>query len=146
MNNNELTHWGIKGMRWGVRRYQNEDGSLTSAGRRRRRLDGDDEPTVKKKVVKKSIKDMTDEEIQAKIDRLQLEKRLTDLMKTEVPKEPTKKTSKGKDFVMDVVEKSGKNVLTQLTTYAMGTAINKVFANVYDDKSIINPKKGQKDK
>ena len=29
----ELAHHGILGMKWGVRRYQNEDGSLTSAGR-----------------------------------------------------------------------------------------------------------------
>lgn len=33
--NDELTHWGIKGMRWGVRRYQNDDGSLTDAGKKR---------------------------------------------------------------------------------------------------------------
>lgn len=32
---NELCHHGIKGMRWGVRRYQNEDGSLTPAGKER---------------------------------------------------------------------------------------------------------------
>ena len=31
----ELRHHGIKGQRWGVRRYQNADGSLTAAGQRR---------------------------------------------------------------------------------------------------------------
>lgn len=32
---NELQHWGIKGMKWGVRRYQNKDGSLTPEGKQR---------------------------------------------------------------------------------------------------------------
>ena len=32
---NELYHHGIKGMKWGVRRFQNEDGSLTTAGKKR---------------------------------------------------------------------------------------------------------------
>lgn len=36
---NELQHWGIKGQKWGVRRYQNADGSLTPAGIKRYRDD-----------------------------------------------------------------------------------------------------------
>lgn len=35
----DLTHHGIKGQKWGVRRFQNEDGSLTAAGRKRQARD-----------------------------------------------------------------------------------------------------------
>ena len=35
ISDSELRHYGIKGMRWGIRRYQNPDGSLTPAGRKR---------------------------------------------------------------------------------------------------------------
>lgn len=35
MNPLELYHHGVKGMRWGIRRYQNKDGSLTAAGQKR---------------------------------------------------------------------------------------------------------------
>lgn len=38
LSNDELYHHGILGQRWGVRRYQNKDGSLTSAGRKRKGL------------------------------------------------------------------------------------------------------------
>ena len=38
----ELYHYGVKGMRWGVRRYQNKNGSLTNAGKKRyKAMNGD---------------------------------------------------------------------------------------------------------
>lgn len=42
--NNELYHYGVKGMKWGVRRYQNKDGSLTPAGKKR--YDNDNDETI----------------------------------------------------------------------------------------------------
>ena len=33
----ELYHYGVKGMKWGVRRYQKKDGTLTSAGKKKYR-------------------------------------------------------------------------------------------------------------
>ena len=35
ISEDELCHYGIKGMRWGIRRYQNPDGSLTPAGKKK---------------------------------------------------------------------------------------------------------------
>lgn len=34
-NNDYLMHYGVKGMKWGVRRYQSKDGSLTAKGKKR---------------------------------------------------------------------------------------------------------------
>lgn len=49
MNNNELYHYGVKGMKWGVRRYQNKDGTYTSAGKKRR-VTYDDVESAKKQM------------------------------------------------------------------------------------------------
>ena len=39
--NGELRHYGVLGMKWGVRRYQNSDGTLTAAGKKRYNEDSD---------------------------------------------------------------------------------------------------------
>jgi hypothetical protein len=43
-----LKHYGVLGMKWGVRRYQNKDGSLTPAGKKRY-YNADGSPTFKKR-------------------------------------------------------------------------------------------------
>ena len=45
---NELKHYGILGMKWGIRRYQNKDGSLTPAGKKRYDRDIQDNLSKKK--------------------------------------------------------------------------------------------------
>ena len=150
MENFELYHFGIKGMHWGIRRYQNSDGSLTPAGIKRYRNTNQirsinekaDEqirrikerskiakaeskaanriakaeskylPKDKSSDKQKSISEMSDDEIRAKINRIRLENELKGLSPQQV--------SKGQKFVKSIINNviapaardSGKKLLT----------------------------------
>ena len=138
MENSQLYHHGILGMNWGVRRFQNKDGSLTSDGKRHLEQNSKAKQGNNKKKKGhttnkgKSINELSDDELRKRINRLELEKRYEALSK----KEQKAKMFDGKRFVTQVLENSGKVVATQLSTYVMGNMVNKVA-----QKNIINVKK-----
>lgn len=136
--NNEMTHWGIKGMRWGIRRYQNKDGSLTALGMKRRTSDDLSSPkTVAKR--KKKISELTNEEIQERINRLQLEKKYIELLNERVPKKETKEVKKGSGGVRKFLAESGKKILvdtsvdiaSQAAKHLIAKAANKSLGGEY---------------
>ena len=192
MNNTELYHHGVKGQRWGVRRYQNKDGSLTSYGKKRyakelakleaekkrvrqqeqtakkmKKLDDmrkdiderkkalktDDEtpePTKQSKTQstpqKRKLSELSNEEIQAKIDRMNLENKYKELAQAQIDAVSKKEVSKGRKFTEEVLEKAGKNIATQAAAWAMGTGVNKLIEATIGEKNAVDPKNIQKQK
>lgn len=71
ISESELYHHGIKGQKWGVRRYQNADGTLTAAGKKR-----------KKQTSSEDISKMSTDELRKKVRRLNNEQRYMDLTKS----------------------------------------------------------------
>ena len=112
-NTDELYHHGVPGQRWGFRRYQNPDGTLTPAGRRRANKLAEKyaKVTGKKLIVKKksvqgnekpkpkTISEMSDQEIQAKINRMRLEDTYMSMIASRAPKP---QVSRGKRFINNI--------------------------------------------
>lgn len=87
--NSELQHYGIKGMKWGVRRPIGPDGLIQRTAKNARKIDtpksGDSKAVagLRKKATKtKNIKSMSDEEIRRTTDRVNLENNMKRLAKT----------------------------------------------------------------
>lgn len=116
----ELTHWGVKGMRWGVRRYQKKDGSLTPAGKKRRaKLEAELNQLAGKKSAsdnnpdrKKLASEMSDDELRAKTTRMMLEANYHNAQRNLAIANP-QKVSAGQKFMNglmnDVIAPAAKN-------------------------------------
>ena len=71
---NELYHHGILGQKWGIRRFQNKDGSYTTEGKKRRREDNwSDDYKRKMEIKKKSIKTLSNKELNDYTNRVNAE-------------------------------------------------------------------------
>ena len=127
-----LIHYGILGMKWGVRRYQNKDGSLTSAGKKRY-SDNDDIKDAPQKNTeepkKKSVKDMSDEELRREVNRMQLEQNYLRMTGQNIEKGKSVAEialEKMKDsFVSTVAQKSGQILAERLVNSMLGVKDNK---------------------
>lgn len=127
MENHSLTHYGILGMKWGVRRYQNKDGSLTAAGKKRAKAkeSGRKEDQKSEPAKPKSVKEMSDEELRAKLNRINLEDQYTAAMAKRNPD----KYARAKKLVADVAEKAVRDFANK----AIENAIKKHFSTPDDD-------------
>lgn len=120
--NNNLQHHGIKGQKWGIRRFQNKDGSLTLAGRKRQKQnDGPIHEDYSKSHSVKSVKSMSDKELRDRLNRLNMERQYIQLTAQE--------KSVGKKIVSEVLLNVGKELAKEyLKNYAkkgIEAAINK---------------------
>ncbi len=142
-----LYHSGIKGQKWGVRLYQNPDGSLTPLGRiryakqqktRRKNLekaqiakaskvskkdDSDISDDYREAHTKKDIKSMSDAELKKRLSRIQMEDNYTKLKRQNI--------NTGKRYVQGFIKTAG-TVATVMTT-----AIN-LYNNSNTIKDIVN--------
>lgn len=154
-NNESIYHHGVPGQKWGIRRYQNKDGSLTAAGRKRadklkdkyskmreeytsltgKRLIKKVTPktvvkTVEKQVKekpskKKTVQEMTDDELRARTARLRLETEYANQVQAYAKAYP-KQVNKGKTFVKFV----GKEMIKPAAANIGKQAFNSLFAKL----------------
>lgn len=95
---NSLTHYGIRGMKWGVRRFQPYSKGETSKGKfiGKRRVSGNQDINP--------VKKMSDTELRSRINRLQMEKQYSQLTK--------KEKSSGQKIVTEIITNSAKQMAT----------------------------------
>lgn len=143
----EIYHHGILGMKWGLRRYQYEDGSLTPEGRKRYGYSSEEDKKESTTQIKtqRPVSSMSDQEIRDFLARKDLERRYQEYLESTKPKPKASAAKKFFGKVGNVVssgaESAGKELVKKLMVHYGATAINKIAK-----KEIISPKSSSKKK
>lgn len=127
---NYLVHYGVLGMKWGRRKSKANKFSQSSS--KRTTTISSTKKKAKKKV---KIKELSDADLQKKINRLQMEKRYRDLKKDEI--------SAGRKMVGEILKKVGTNAGYQVGMYATAKVVNSLAK---DEVIQTNKKKEKKEK
>lgn len=122
---NELYHYGVLGMKWGVRRTPEQ---LAKANVRAKRKSEDNAKRSDMKKAVKSRRTLSDADLKKRIERIKMEKQLKDLTAEEI--------SPGKKFVSEVLSSSGKKVATALVTGAVLYGTKAALTNQFDIKEL----------
>lgn len=120
-----LAHYGVKGMKWGVRKkyvpHPRKSNGKTNARRIyenfKQKKANKSTQAVNPKPAKRSVRDMSDDELRSAINRMQMERTYAQLTAKEV--------SKGKKFVNEVVYGAAKSVAQEQVKELMKKAIKK---------------------
>ena len=138
MDNDELMHYGVPGMKWGVRRTPAQLGrkktssSKSLFGKKKPKPKAKSESSKKETVQKKkSVKEMSDEELNAAISRLQLEQRYKELS----PQKVSMGKKIAKTILNDVVVPAATDVGRQMVKSTLARAGNKTLSEVFKDFS-----------
>lgn len=123
MTEEYLVHHGILGMHWGIRRYQNKDGTLTPAGKKHYSLSNEADKS-------NDVKSMSDAELDRAINRLKKEAEYTKL----VSKESNEKASKGESYVKKFLKEKGQKLASGYVDAAINSFIDRKFPNANNGK------------